>query len=173
MKIFLCGYMGSGKSLVSHYLSQKSGFTKIDLDDQISLISENTIPGIFDQKGEMFFRKLETKVLEDILKEPKSLVVALGGGTPTYGNNIQLIKDTEDAKLVYLKASVACLTERLKDEIDQRPMVSHLSSKKELEDFIRKHLFERSYYYNQADVTVNVDGKTPPEITQEIWRLLK
>lgn len=173
MKIFLCGYMGSGKSLVSHYLSLKSGYPKIDLDDQISLISENTISGIFNQKGELFFRKLETKVLDDILKEPKSLVVALGGGTPTYGNNIQLIKDTQDAKLVYLKASVACLTQRLQDEIDDRPLISHLSSVKDLEDFIRKHLFERSYYYNQADVIVDVDKKNPKEITQEIWKLLK
>lgn len=173
MKIFLCGYMGSGKSLVSHYLSQKSGFTKVDLDEQISLISESTISGIFEQKGELYFRKLETKVLEDILREPKSLIVALGGGTPTYGNNIQLIKDTVDARLVYLKASVNCLTERLHGEIDQRPLISHLNSKKDLEDFIRKHLFERSFYYNQADVTVIVDGKTPPEITQEIWKRLK
>lgn len=165
--------MGSGKSLVSHYLSQKSGYPKIDLDDQISLISQNNISEIFDQKGELFFRKLEAKVLEDILKEPKSLIVALGGGTPTYGNNIQLIRDTEDARLVYLKASVGCLTERLKDEKDERPLISHLSSEKDLEDFIRKHLFERSYYYNQADVIVNVDGKSPPEITQEIWKLLK
>ncbi len=173
MKIFLCGYMGSGKSLVLHSLSQKSGYPKIDLDDQISLITENTISEIFDLKGELFFRKLESKVLEDILQEPKSLIVALGGGTPTYGNNLQLIKEAEDAKLVYLKASIDCLTERLHKEMDERPLISHLNSKKELEDFIRKHLFERSYFYNQADIIVNVDQKTPQEITREIWMLLK
>lgn len=173
MKIFLCGYMGSGKSLVAHYLSLKSGFPKIDLDDQISLITEKTISEIFDLKGELFFRKLESKVLEDILEEQKSLIVALGGGTPTYGNNIQLIKSYKDARMIYLKASVNCLTERLYGEMDQRPLISHLHSKIDLEDFIKKHLFERSFYYNQADIIVDVDKKAPKEITQEILRLLK
>lgn len=173
MKIFLCGYMGSGKSLVSHHMAQKCGFSHIDLDDQIALMQESTIHDIFNKKGELFFRKLETKVLQDILEEQKSLVVALGGGTPTYGHNIELIKDKPDARLVYLKASMECLTERLYAGKNQRPLISHLQEKSDLEEFIRKHLFERSYYYSQADVTVNVDNKNPGEITQEIWKLLK
>jgi shikimate kinase len=172
MKIFLCGYMGSGKSLVAKHLALKLRYCNIDLDDQITLIEGHSIPEIFNKKGELYFRKLENKVLQDTLEEPKSLVVALGGGTPTYGDNLQLIKDNEDTRLVYLKASVSFLTERLFSEKDGRPVISHLEQKEDLEDFIRKHLFERSYYYSQADLIVNVEGKNPQEITQEIGKLL-
>lgn len=173
MKIFLCGYMGSGKSLVSQHLAEKLGFPNIDLDDQIALMEEMIIPDIFKEKGELYFRKLETNVLQDTLEEPGSIIIALGGGTPSYGNNLLLIKETQDAKIVYLKASVNFLTERLFNEKDTRPVISHLSQKEDLEDFIRKHLFERSYYYNQADIIVNVENKTPQEISEEIITLLK
>lgn len=173
MKIFLLGYMGSGKSLIAQYLAKNLNFTPLDLDDHISLIEEKTIPEIFSSMGELYFRRLETKVLVDVLEEPTSMVVALGGGTPVYGNNLQLIKDTPNVKVVYLKASVGFLTRRLYTEADNRPVISHLKKIEELEDFIRKHLFERNYYYNQADIIVNVEDKTPEAITEEIKTALQ
>lgn len=173
MKIFLSGYMGSGKSLIARYLAQHLDLTHIDLDDQIALIEEQNVPEIFKTKGELYFRKRETNVLEDILEEPASLVIAMGGGTPCYGNNLELLKSSGNAKIVYLKASVKFLTERLLNEKDNRPVISHLKNEEELEDFIRKHLFERSYYYNQADIIVNVEDKSPEAITEEIIEKLK
>src|SRR5690606_30477527 len=124
--------------------------------DQIALIEEKSVPEIFNTRGELFFRKLETEVLKDVIEEPTSLVVSLGGGTPCYGNNLDLIKNAEGGKTIYLKASVEFLTNRLFNEKETRPVISHLTTKELLEDFIRKHLFERSYYYNQADVIINV-----------------
>ena len=168
MKIFLCGYMGSGKSLVARHLAAKMNYTAIDLDDQIALMEEKSIPEIFTQKGELYFRKLETMVLKDTLDDPASLIVALGGGTPSYGNNLQLIKDHPKTHLVYLKASVEFLTNRLFNEKDGRPVISHISEKEDLEDFIRKHLFERAYDYIQADTIINVEGKTPETIADII-----
>ncbi|UJH91156.1 shikimate kinase [Antarcticibacterium sp. 1MA-6-2] len=173
MKIFLSGYMGSGKSLIAHHLAQKLNYTHIDLDDQIALIEEQSIPAIFKTRGELYFRKRETNVLEDVIEEPASLVIAMGGGTPCYGNNMELLKASGDVKTVYLKASVKFLTDRLLNEKDTRPVISHLKNKEELEDFIRKHLFERSYYYNQADLIINVEGKTPEVITEEIIQKLQ
>ena len=126
MKIFLCGYMGSGKSLVARHLAAKMNYPAIDLDDQIALMEEKNIPDIFAQKGELYFRKLETRVLKDTLADPASLIVALGGGTLSYGNNLQLIKDTPETHMVYLKASVEFLTNRLFNEKETRPVISHL-----------------------------------------------
>lgn len=168
MKIFLCGYMGSGKSLVARHLATKLNYSHIDLDDQISLMQEMSVPDIFNQKGELYFRKLETEVLKDTLAEPSSLIVALGGGTLSYGDNLQLIKNTEDTHMVYLKASVEFLTERLFNEKETRPVISHLTVKEDMEDFIRKHLFERSYDYLQAETIINVEGKSPENIADII-----
>jgi len=168
MKIFLCGYMGSGKSLVARHLAAKMNYPAIDLDDQIALMEEKNIPNIFAQKGELYFRKLETRVLKDTLANPASLIVALGGGTLSYGNNLQLIKDTPETHMVYLKASVEFLTNRLFNEKETRPVISHLKEKEALEDFIRKHLFERAYDYLQAETIINVEGKTPETIADSI-----
>lgn len=168
MKIFLSGYMGSGKSIVSQKLSANLSLPLIDIDDQISLIEELTIPEIFKIKGELYFRRMETRVLEDVLEDPHSLVVALGGGTPCYGTNLDLIKNFPESKMVYLKASVEFLVKRLFKEKEQRPMINHLETEDDLEDFVRKHLFERGYYYNQANLVVNVENRSAMEIAEEI-----
>lgn len=168
MKIFLCGYMGAGKSLVARHLAAKLNFAHIDLDDQIALMEGRNIPDIFNQKGELYFRKLETEVLKDTLEDPASLIVALGGGTLSYGNNLQLIQDTPGTHMVYLKASVEFLTDRLFNEKETRPVISHLTVKEDMEDFIRKHLFERAYDYLQANTIINVEGKSPEAIAESI-----
>lgn len=168
MKIFLSGYMGSGKSVVAKQLAEITSFPIIDLDDQISIIEGHSISEIFQQKGELYFRRLETKVLEDVLEVPTSLIVALGGGTPCYGTNLDLIQSFEDSKLIYLKASVEFLVKRLFNEKEKRPLINHLQTMNDLEDFVRKHLFERGYYYSQADLLVNVENKSPKEIAIEL-----
>jgi len=173
MKIILSGYMGSGKSLISQHLSEKLQIPLVDLDDQISLNENQSISEIFERKGEIHFRKLESRILEDVLNVPSSLIVSLGGGTPCYGNNMELIKSIPDSKMVYLKASVGFLTERLFLEKDTRPLINHLASKDDLEDFIRKHLFERGYYYNQSDFIVDVENKDPAAIATEILKKLE
>jgi len=116
---------------------------------------------------------LESRILEDVLNEPADLVVSLGGGTPCYGINTELIKSFPDAKMIYLKASVGFLTERLFLEKDTRPLINHLTNKDDLEDFIRKHLFERGYYYNQSDIIVDVEDKDPVTIVTEILKKLE
>ncbi|MEP6260818.1 MAG: shikimate kinase [Gillisia sp.] len=173
MKLFLTGYMGSGKSYIGKILARELSIPFIDLDDQIVKMQGTTIPDIFKERGEIFFRKLETEVLKDILENKNSMVVALGGGTPCYGSNLDLIKNDIQSRIIYLKASVNFLTERLYAEKDSRPVISHLDQKGDLEDFIRKHLFERSYYYLQANQIINVEEKLPGLIVEEIMRDLQ
>ncbi|WP_373059177.1 shikimate kinase [Zunongwangia sp. H14] len=173
MKYFLNGYMGAGKSRIGKLLSEKLKYDYVDLDDQIELIEQTDIQNIFQTKGELYFRKTENKVLRDILEKDGDMVVSLGGGTPCYGDNLQWIKNVPEAKTVYLKATVSTLTNRLFLEKVHRPVISHLETKEDLEEFLRKHLFERAYYYNQSDVIINVDDKDPEEITAELLSKLK
>ncbi|MDR9457384.1 MAG: shikimate kinase [Salegentibacter sp.] len=173
MKIFLAGYMGSGKSLLGKQLAKRLNHDFLDLDDQIEVMEGNSIHDIFGEKGELYFRKLETKVLKDVLEDHSDLVVSLGGGTPCYGKNLELIKETPNSKIIYLKASVQELTRRLFPEKIHRPVISHLETREALEEFIRKHMFERGYYYHQSDIIVNVDNAEPEDILNEIMEKLK
>ncbi|MGY5851314.1 shikimate kinase [Salegentibacter sp. F14] len=173
MKIFLAGYMGSGKSLLGKQLAKRMNHDFLDLDDQIEIMEGNSIHDIFNKKGELYFRKLETNALKDVLEDPSDLVVSLGGGTPCYGKNLELIKETPNTKIIYLKASVEELTRRLFPEKIHRPVISHLETREALEEFIRKHMFERGYYYHQSDIIVNVDQARPEVILNEITEKLK
>lgn len=172
MKIILLGYMGSGKTVVGRALSGTIGLPFLDLDEQISAKEEKSISEIFETKGEIYFRKREAEVLQDLMQLPEDFILALGGGTPCYGNNLALLKDQKEVILVYLKTSLQELLKRLSGEREQRPLISHLNSAELLEDFIRKHLFERTYYYNQSDLVISTDGKTSEVIAAEVLEKL-
>lgn len=167
MVIILIGYMGSGKSTIGHKLSKVVHMDFVDLDNYIQENEGQTISQIFKNKGEIYFRKIESRYLEVILGNDH-IVVSLGGGTPCYGNNMQKIQSAVNVKSIYLKASIPQLTDRLRKEKSDRPMISHLKTDKDLTEFIGKHLFERSAFYSQADMTLSVDNKSVDEIVEAI-----
>lgn len=160
--------MGSGKSSVGKVLSEAINHTFLDLDLEIEKNESSSITELFQKKGEIYFRKKEREVLESILKYENDFVLSLGGGTPCFGDTMKFINKQEGVLSVYLKASNSALTDRLYTEVDQRPLIKHLSSKEDLNDYIRKHLFERGFYYNQASQMVSVDDKTIKDIVSEI-----
>ena len=168
MKIILAGYMGSGKSVVGKALSEDLNLKFLDLDSEISKEENLSIPEIFAGKGEIYFRRKEAEVLKQLLEKEEDFILSLGGGTPCYGKNLQLIKDSAGAILIYLKTGLHELKNRLLAEKDHRPLIKDLKTPEVLEDFIRKHLFERTYYYNQSDLIIETDNKDIPEITSEI-----
>ena len=169
MKIVLTGYMGSGKSTIGSMLAKKLEYNFIDLDDYIENKLQSTIPKIFENKGEIYFRKKEHEYLREILEDESSAVLATGGGTPCYSGNMQLMNELA-AIVVYLKVSIPQLIQRLYQEKDHRPLIAHLD-KTELPEFIGKHLFERSTYYSMATHTLICDNKSPEEIVLEIEAL--
>lgn len=173
MKLFFAGYMGSGKSTIGKMLAEKLAYNFKDLDEVLEQKEKVSISEIFSKRGEIYFRKQERKLLEEILSENENLVISLGGGTPCYGDNLELIKNDQDSTSIYLKMSVQKLTERLFTEKDHRPLISHLENKEELEEFVRKHLFERGFYYNQCDLIINCDDKKPQEIVDELTEKLR
>ena len=167
-KITLLGYMGSGKSTVARILGEKLGLPVIDLDDYIALKEELSIPEIFETRGEIYFRKIEYVYLQELLNSEQSFVLALGGGTPCYGNNMDAILEASDS--CYLKASLATLTERLTAEKSHRPLIAGLDEE-QLTEFIAKHLFERRNFYERAARIINIDAKSPEQIAGEIIQL--
>ena len=159
--------MGAGKSSVGKKLSEVLGFDYLDLDDYIQEKEGKSIKEIFSTKGEIYFRKIESKYLNEIISKSNS-VISLGGGTPCYGNNMKHIKESKNTSSIYLKSSIISLTDRLLLEKDKRPLISHLKSKEELQEFIGKHLFERSAYYNLSDITINTDRNSIDEVVESI-----
>jgi shikimate kinase len=170
MIISLLGYMGSGKSHISKNLSQKINFELIDLDQKISEHHQQTIPEIFQNRGEIFFRKEEKRILEEILDSKNNIILSLGGGTPVYYNNMEIIN--EKSKSIFLRASVKTLTERVLLQKHTRPLIAKLEDS-DVPEFIAKHLFERNAYYSQAHFPVDIDSKNASLISDEIISLLK
>ena len=162
--------MASGKSTIGREISKKLDMKFIDLDDYISKREKRSISEIFKVKGEIYFRRIESLYLSEILNSKDSFILSLGGGTPCYSNNMDLILNSEAAS-IYIKAGIKTLVSRLTAEKNKRPLVAELEDDK-LVEFVAKHLFERGFFYEQASMTVNTEDKSAEEITTEIRILL-
>jgi shikimate kinase len=169
-KIILLGYMGCGKSTIAKTLSKNTGIPFVDLDQYIEQKTNLTINAIFEQRGEIYFRKLEHQAFAELLNSSKQLIIGLGGGTPCYANNHELLAG-ENVSSIYLKASIKTLFNRLSLNKSKRPLIADKSDE-ELKEFIAMHLFERSFYYNQAQYTVSVDDKTIDQTVVDIVAIL-
>lgn len=172
MNIVLMGYMGSGKSLIGNDLADKMKLNYLDLDNYIEIQEKKSISDIFTDKSEIYFRKKESLYLKEVLNTYKNTVISLGGGTPCFAGNLEIVKQNENAKSIYLQTSLDELIKRLFKERSKRPLIAHIETPDELKDFIRKHLFERSFYYNQADYKVITDQKNVNQISEECMTLL-
>ena len=166
--IILIGYMGVGKSYIGRKLSKEFMIDFFDLDSYIESYEKKSISDIFFERGEIYFRNIENKYLESILDKNIKYVISTGGGTPCYSNNIELIKNNKQLKSFYLKSSSNQLTNRLFYEKEKRPLISNINSKKDLNSFISKHLFERNVFYNQADYVIDIEKKNISKVLSEI-----
>jgi len=169
-KVVLIGYMGSGKSVVAKKLANQIGISAVELDEMIEKKCAMSIQELFSSKGELFFRKEEHQLFLNLLNDENDMVLSTGGGTPCYFNNHELLNG-ENVISIYLKASIDTLYNRLLKGKEKRPLISNLNDN-EIKEFIAKHLFDRSFYYNQATYKVTVDAKNLDEIVAEIANLL-
>ena len=166
IKIVLIGYMASGKTVVAKELALRVNLPFIDLDDYIAKKEKLRIPEIFAQKGESYFRKMEYKYLIELLNQDQSVVLSVGGGTPTYEDAMDIIN--QKASSVYLKSGVQTLYNRLaKSEKSERPILEYIDTDL-LKEYIAMHLSEREIYYTKAHFTIAVDALSISEIAEKI-----
>jgi shikimate kinase len=170
--IFLLGYMGAGKTVIGRSLSKKLGFKFYDLDNYIEQIEGKTVSDIFNERNEVYFRKIENKYLHELSLKSEKKIISTGGGTPCFKNNLEIIQTSSNTISVYLKANIETLVKRLLHSIEKRPIISHLKKEDELKEFITKHLFERSFYYEKSDVKIKTDDIELKDIVKLIGELI-
>lgn len=168
--VVLVGYMGSGKSTIGEELAKELNVPFMDLDHLIEQAEGKSIPEIFKIHGVLYFRKREKEVLESTLRENSNAVLAVGGGTPCYYDNMKLIN--KNALSIYLRANVPQLAKRLFPERNQRPLIKDLDTLDSLQEFIGKHLFERIAFYDQAHETVDVGLMSINEALQKCMAII-
>lgn len=166
MKIFLIGFMGSGKTYWGKKLSEKLRLPFFDLDEQIESSEGKTINQVFAEDGEEYFRLLEKDTLHIISESHDSFIMATGGGTPCYFNNIEFMKKSGTA--VWINTPVDLLFERLMKDRESRPLIKNLNED-QLKGFIIKKFSDRKIYYEQADLVVDEDEKSLEKILEKLF----
>ena len=169
--VFLTGYMGSGKTTTAQALADILGAKLIDLDLEIERINTSKIAGIFDSNGESFFRKLESKALVSVIESHDPCVIALGGGTIISHDNLSFIKKI--GLLIYLDTSINEIVSRLKNKIDNRPIIKKFTNDTDLYEFIETHINSRKDNYSKAHYSINNTLLSTKETSLKIIDYLK
>jgi shikimate kinase len=165
-KIFLVGMMGAGKSYWAKWLSKKFKTGGYDLDFLIESNEEKTIAEIFAEDGEEYFRKQEAKVLR-WFKEKKAFVLATGGGTPCFNENMEWMN--KQGLTIWIDSDIDTLVQRLLPEKDHRPLIKDLDDTS-LADFLTQKREERKGFYQQANIHLTesqINEKSILKIIQE------
>lgn len=163
MTIYLCGFMGCGKSTTGKLLAQKTGLKFTDLDDYIEEKEGMSIPEIFAQKGEPYFREKEALAVKELSAE--NSVVACGGGTIINDNSARIAR--ENGTVFFLDIPFETCYSRIKDD-PHRPLVANNTREKVNEIFSARH----DIYSRNSTITIDAD-KTPELICEDIIETLK
>ena len=165
--IILTGFMGVGKTSLGKLLASKLGCAFIDLDEKIEHDTNMTIPQIFEQYGEKYFRELEKIAVRDVSTR-RNVVIATGGGT---------VKDEENLELLKKCGVVICLTTepeeifRRTERRGERPVLD--GGGNERLETIKRLLAEREKFYSRADFKIDTTEWSPLQIVNEICEKIK
>lgn len=165
MKIFLIGFMGAGKSHWGRLLSEKLSIPFFDLDEQVAEHAGRSIAEIFAAEGEEHFRMQEKEIMHIITESHESFVMACGGGSPCYFNNLDYMH--REGITVWINTPLEILFQRLVKEKDKRPLIKELSDE-QLRGFISKKFADRKMYYEQASIIMDEE---PVQIEKLIERI--
>ncbi len=155
MRIFIVGYMYSGKTTVGKQLAKKLKYDFLDTDVMFETKHQTSISTYFSEHGEAAFRTAEHQILDDLKSYPNDVIVSTGGGLPCFGNNMQLMK--EMGIVIYLEASVGAIYYRYAKSHAERPLLANLSKEEAIRK-IESHLEEREPFYKQANITLSAEN---------------
>ncbi|MBI4431172.1 MAG: shikimate kinase [Candidatus Omnitrophica bacterium] len=163
--IYLVGMMGAGKSVTGRHLAELLGRRFIETDQLIEEGTKKTIQKIFEEMGEPAFRKLESGVLKDVSR-CQGAVVSLGGGAVRDRENLELIKST--GRMIYLRSKPETLWNRVRGG-KERPLLNVAAPFERIKTLLK----ERAAHYEEADMIVDTDGKSPEAVAEEIRSLVE
>lgn len=163
-RIYLIGFMGSGKTSLVKRLANKLGYEWRDIDADIESATEMDIPAIFSEHGEDYFRKLEAQFLRTTGLE-ENMVVSCGGGTPCFEGNMLWMN--ENGITIYLEMTPKAIYSRIKDQLETRPLLQKIPEDKLL-DHITEMLEQRLPFYEQSQLTISGLTYKLPELVETI-----
>lgn len=162
--IYLIGFMGTGKTTVSHELQKLTQAKEIDMDAWIVTKNQMSVNEMFEKYGESYFRDRETDAVREI-SALSPAIISCGGGAVLREENTKMMK--ESGKIVLLTATPETVYERVKDSTD-RPLLNGNMNVAHIAGLMEKR---RDLYAAACDVRVVTDGKTPTQIAEEILQL--
>lgn len=166
MKVFLIGFMGSGKSTVGKALAKRLQIPLVDSDHWIEAQTGSTVSELFEQEGETVFRNWERRFIETLPESP--LIVSCGGGLPCFNNLMETL--LQKGTVIYFETSESLLFKRLQYGTS-RPLVSSLTDQ-QLEEQIHERLAKRAPIYEQAQHIIHTDDKSLVTLVDEVCALL-
>lgn len=153
--IYIVGYMGAGKSSGGRRLARTMNVPFVDTDEALTVSSGMEVSEIFSAHGEDGFRKMEHQVLRELSALDGTHVVATGGGTPCFEDNMAYM--LSHGTVVYFKVAPSALIPRLMAKRKNRPLIEQVSEA-DLPGFIQQHMAEREVHYKQAHITVDANA---------------
>jgi shikimate kinase len=165
MNIILTGYRATGKTIIGKALAKRLNMEFIDTDDVIEAREGRKIRDIFTQDGWQYFRRVERKVVRQLAKLDDK-IIAVGGGTFMYKDNLRL---TKNAKVILLIAPIEVLSERIRNDFDRPPLTKSQSSVQEISEVWNRR---KERYYQVADIVVDTADGDVERVVEEIVKKL-
>ena len=167
MNYTLYGFMGVGKSVVGRALSEITGMTYVDLDEEIVERTGKTIPEIFEEGGEEAFRKIERATTQEIAARD-GLVIACGGGTILDADNLSSLK--HNSRLVLLTAEPEIILKRIEAEGDVRPLLNGEDKLQRIKNLLEAR---NSAYTQVTELILDTSGMTPEQVAEKILESIR
>ena len=166
MIVFLVGYAGSGKSSLGKRLARRLGVRFVDTDKLVEQSEGASIADIFHFEGEEYFRIAERRAVESLANECMDLVVATGGGLPTWRDNMEWL--VRSGVTVYLRRTPEQILSRLSDYgREKRPMFRGKSDE-ELLQFMHEQMALREPYYAKAQIAVDCSVMSDDDVVEHL-----
>jgi len=165
MIVYLIGMPASGKTTIGKQVVKKTSYTFIDLDDVISAKENKSITQIFQENGEAYFREIESNYLKEVSQTKENTVVSLGGGTPCFYNNMDVIFSS--GKVFYINTPDYVIISRIIRGVTKRPLFANLNED-ELRDKVSQLVKEREPFYLKAHHQVDAKTRSKKDIVEEI-----